>query len=163
MKKKILVIIICALFFTTTASFTATAAKPKINSQNNIIKQNSPPDIPTVEIPENVVRGHWLYIKTSTIDPDNDNVYYKFDIGGHDYGWVGPFQSGKEHIEMVLLLIPIGTYTLGVQAKDTFDAESDWSYTLFNVIKSKSAISPFLNFLQNHPHFYSFIQRFFKL
>lgn len=152
MKRKILAIIFCTLFITTMASFSATAIKCERKPQTHIINSNSPPEIPTVDIPENVVRGHWLFIKVITTDPDGDNVYYKFDISGHDYGWVGPFQSGKEHTEKVILLIPPGTYTLAVQAKDMHGAESDCSYSLFNVIKSKQVVSPISQFLQNHPN-----------
>ena len=154
MKKKILVIVICTLLITTLASFTTTAIKCERKPKIHTIIQNSPPDPPTVTIPEKVRRGSWLHIKTITTDPDNDYVYYKYDIDGHDYGWKGPFQSGEEHLERVILIVPIGTYTLGVQAKDTYDAESDWTYTDFTVVKTKSISSPFLNFLENHPNLF---------
>ena len=163
MKRKILVIIICALLITTFASFTATAKKCERKPSTHIITENSPPDIPTVEIPENVIRGRWIHVKTVTTDPDNDNVYYKYDIDGHDYGWVGPFKSGVEHIEKIMVIVPVGTYTLGVQAKDINGAESGWDYSIFNVVKTKSAVSPFLNFLQNYPNLYSLLQNLLGL
>ena len=163
MKKKILVILICTLLITTLASFTTTAKKCERKPSTHITRQNSPPDIPTVETPEIVVRGHWFHIKTITTDPNNDNVYYKYDIDGHDYGWVGPFKSGEEHIEKVMVIVPVGTYTLGVQAKDIHGAESGWDYSIFNVIKTKSAISPFLNFLQNYPNLFPILRQLLGL
>ncbi len=149
MKKKVFSLVVCTLLITILISFSATAKK---------CEQNLPPDVPTVEIPENVAKGHWIFIKTITTDPDNDDVYYKYDIDGHDYGWVGPFQSGEEHIEKIMVIIPAGTYTLGVQAKDTKGAESDWSYSLFNVIKPRSVSSPLINLLVRYSNLFQMIK-----
>ena len=163
MKKKILTIIICTLFIATLASFQTSATNCEKESKISKIVLNSPPDIPTVEIPENVVRGHWLYIIVSTIDPDNDNVYYKFDIDGNDYGWVGPFNSGQEHTEKIIMLVPAGSYTLGVQAKDINGAESGVTYSIFNVLKSKHLSSPLINILQHHPGIIKIINKLINL
>lgn len=155
MKKKIFAIVICTLLITTIACFSATAIKCERKPVTHILKQNSPPDAPLVKIPEKVIQGGRLKIKTITTDPDNDNVYYRFDINGHDYGWVGPFQSDVEHLEKVIIFVPLGQYTLGVQAKDINEAESDWTYSDFYVVKTKSITSsPFLNFLQSHPNLF---------
>jgi hypothetical protein len=159
MKKKIFAIIICTLLITTIASLSATAIKCEKKPALDIVKLNSPPEAPTVDIPEKVKQGGWLNIKTISSDPDNDNVYYKFDINGHDYGWVGPFQSNEEHLEKVIILVPSGQYTLGVQAKDTNDAKSDWTYIDFYVVKTKSVTLPFFNFLQSHPNLFQIIRQ----
>jgi hypothetical protein len=151
MKKKIFVIFVCTLFITTLFAFSATARPCQKLPTTHIVKSNSPPEMPIVEIPEVVKRGHFLYIKATSTDPDGDDIYFKFDIGGHDYGWIGPFQSGKEHMELIVMLIPPGPYTLSVQAKDIHGAESEISYNLFNVIKTRSAYHPFLNLLKTHP------------
>lgn len=158
MKKKILVILISMLLITTVFSFTATADTCKRKPQPSNKKQNSPPDAPEVTIPEEVKRAKWLYIKTITNDPENDDIYYKYDIDGHNYGWVGPFKSGKEHIELIKLIIPVGSYTLGVQAKDVHGAESKWTYIDFNVVKTKSVISPLINLLKNHMNLFPIIR-----
>jgi hypothetical protein len=163
MKKKILVILICMLFITTVACVTATAKTCQRKPSTHSIKLNSPPDIPTVEIPENVARGRWIFIKTISTDPEGDDIYYKYDIDGHDYGWVGPFQSGEEHTEKIIMLVPLGTYTLGVKAKDTHGAESDWCYTIFNVIKPNTHSSPLLNFLQVHSNLFSLLRNMLQL
>ena len=163
MKKKIFTIGVCTLFIATLAFFPASATNCEKESKISKIVLNSPPDIPTVEIPENVVRGHWLYIIVSTIDPDNDNVYYKFDIDGHDYGWVGPFKSGEEHTENIIMLVPAGSYTLSVQAKDINGAESGFSYSIFNVLKGKHVSSPLINLLQHHPSIIKIINKLINL
>lgn len=154
MKKKVFSLVVCTLLITILISFSATAKK---------CEQNFPPDTPTVDIPENVVNGHWIFIKTITTDPNNDDVYYKYDIDGHDYGWVGPFQSGEEHIEKIKVIVPIGTYTLGVQAKDTKNAESDWSYSLFNVIKPRSVSSPLIYLLMHYSNLFPLIKYLLRL
>jgi len=163
MKRKIFAILICALLINTLMSFSATAIKCEKKPAKDLVKLNSPPDAPEVKIPETVRQGGWLRIKTITSDPDNDNVYYKFDINGHDYGWVGPFQSDEEHLERVIILVPLGQYTLGVQAKDTNDAMSDWTYTDFTVVKTKSISSPFFNFLQSHQNLFPILRLMFRL
>ena len=154
MKKKVFSLVVCTLLITILISFSATAKK---------CEQNFPPDTPTVDIPENVVNGHWIFIKTITTDPNNDDVYYKYDIDGHDYGWVGPFQSGEEHIEKIKVIVPIGTYTLGVQAKDIKGAESDWSYSLFNVIKPRSVSSPLIYLLMHYSNLFPLIKYLLRL
>lgn len=157
MKKKILVILISTLLITTLTSFAAAdTCNRKPNTTN--IRQNLPPDAPKVTIPEEVKRAKWLSIKTITTDPENDDVFYKYDIDGRDYGWVGPFKSGKEHSEIIKLIIPAGSYTLGVQAKDIHNAESEWTYIDFNVVKTRCVSSPLLNLLQNHVNFFQIIK-----
>jgi len=158
MKKKIFVILVITLLIATLFAFSATAKTCKRIPKTHIKNTNSPPEIPIVEIPENVKRGHFIFIKTISLDPENDDVYYKYDIDGHDYGWIGPFKSGKEHIEKIVMLVPPGTYTLSVKAKDIYGAESDWSYSIFNVLKSKSAISPFMSFLKTHPNIFPILK-----
>ncbi len=163
MKRKIFAILICALLITTIASFSATAIKCEKKPTKDLIKLNSRPDAPKVKIPEEVKQGEWLYIKTITSDPDNDNVYYRFDINGHDYGWVGPFQSDEEHLEKVIIFVPLGQYTLGVQAKDIHNAMSDWTYTHFTVVKTKSISLPFFNFLQSNEYLFPLLRHLFGL
>ena len=163
MKKKILALVIFTLLITTLASLPATAKKCERKPVTHIVIQNSPPDAPTVTIPEKVRQGGVLPIKTITTDPDNDKVYYKFDINGHDYGWIGPFQSDEEVLEKVIMLVPLGSYTLGVQAKDTNDAKSDWTYTDFTVVKTKSSTLPFLNFLETHPYLFPILRNLIGL
>ena len=158
MKKKIFVILVCTLLITTLFAFSASAIPCQKLPTTHTVNSNSPPEMPIVEIPEVVVRGHFLYIKTTSTDPDGDDVYYKYDINGHDYGWIGPFESGKEHIEFIIMLVPPGPYTLAVQAMDVHGAESEISYTLFNVIKSKSACNPLLNFLNAHPNLFPILK-----
>lgn len=152
MKRKILVILICTLVITTIASFSVTAVKCERKPQTQTTYLNSPPNPPTVKIPDKVKMGGLFYVKAIAIDPDKDNVFFKYELFGELSEWTGPYESGEEYLLMILIGLPAGDYTLGVQAKDIHGAESEWTYSDFTVVKAKSVTSPFLNFLQSHPN-----------
>ncbi len=64
---------------------------------------------------------------TSTIDPDGDQVYYRWDWGdGTQSSWVGPFDSGAV-ASAQNSWSKKGSYYIKVKAKDVFGAESPWS------------------------------------
>jgi hypothetical protein len=65
--------------------------------------------------------------KTSTTDPDGDQVFYLFDWGDDtDSDWLGPYDSGDE-CSSSHKWTSQGDYQIRVKAKDTKFAESDWS------------------------------------
>jgi hypothetical protein len=167
MKRKIICMFLCILLIGTIMSYTAVATKVD-KEEKNIINDNLPPDAPTVMAPEEVQRGKFFNVKVVTTDPEGDDVYYKFDIDGHNFGWVGSFLSGIEHTEMLKFVIPPGSYTLGVQAKDIHDAESEWTYVEINVKtknKGSEAINTllFIKFLENHPHLFPLLRLLLRL
>jgi len=152
----------------TTMSYAAMATQAE-KEEKKILKNNLPPDAPTIIAPEEVQRGKFFDIKVVTTDPDGDDVYYKFDIDGHDYGWRGEFPSGVEHTEKNFkLVVPTGSYTMGVQAKDVHGAESEWTYSEISV-KSKSKVSESLNtlffikFLETHSRLFPLLQLLLRL
>lgn len=153
------------LLLGTMLSYTAVATSlGKEEEKKIIIKQNSPPDAPTVTAPVEVQRGKFFNVKVVTTDPEGDDVYYKFDINGHDFGWRGPFPSGVEHTEKNLkLVVPAGTYVLGVQAKDIHEAESEWTYVEISVKARSRGIEAigtqlFVRFLENHPNMFPLLR-----
>jgi hypothetical protein len=169
MKRKILAILICMLLIATVASFSSTAKKCERKPTTHIVKLNLPPDAPTVKAPTEVQRGKFFDVKVVTTDPEGDDVYYKFDINGHTFGWRGEFPSGVEHIEKNLkLVVPAGSYILGVQAKDIHEAKSEWTYVEI-IVKTKSigieAINAqfFINFLENHPNMFPLLRLLLRL
>jgi hypothetical protein len=67
---------------------------------------------------------------TSTTDPENDPVYYKWDWGdGTVSDWLGPFNSGV--VVTALHSWSVGDdYQIKVKAKDSYPLESGWSGSL---------------------------------
>jgi outer membrane protein assembly factor BamB len=64
---------------------------------------------------------------TSTIDPEEEEIYYKFDWGnGIISEWFGPFASGDIG-EGFYTWTTAGTFEVRVKAKDVKDSESNWS------------------------------------
>jgi hypothetical protein len=92
-------------------------------------EENDPPETP--ETPEGETSGEtgtsYPYT-TSTTDPDGDPVSYGWDFNGDNVvdGWTEYYPSGQE-IETYHTWETRGTYSIKVKAKDTDDAESEWS------------------------------------
>ena len=58
---------------------------------------NSPPETPsTPSGPSSGWHGTSYQYSTSTTDPNNDDVYYKWDWGDETSGWIGPYDSGEK-------------------------------------------------------------------
>ncbi len=76
---------------------------------------------------------------SSTIDPQDDNLFYLFNWGdGNDSGWLGPFNSG-ETCEATYYWGSQGNYEIKVKARDIHESESDWSDPLsVSMPKTKS-------------------------
>jgi hypothetical protein len=91
-------------------------------------QDKQPPDKPIKPIGKSTGEyGIIYYYKTSTIDPDDDDVYYLFDWGDEtNSGWQGPFNSG-ETCNISHVWKEGGSYEIKVKARDTDDLESDWS------------------------------------
>ena len=92
------------------------------------VEISNPPEKP--EKPSGPSTGKILEecsFSSSSIDPEGDDIYYKFDWDdGTNSGWIGPYESGEvvsaSHIWNIK-----GTYSVKVKAKDINGAESDWS------------------------------------
>ncbi len=83
------------------------------------------PDIP--QGPTEGIEGEELTFSASTIDPDGDQLYYKFDWGDNTYSdWVGPINSG-ETIDVSNFWNEQGIYQVRVKAKDINNRLSNWS------------------------------------
>ena len=62
-----------------------------------------------------------------TYDTEGDSIYYMLDWGdGTDSGWLGPYDSGEEQ-SATHIWVEQGNYQIKVKAKDSYDAESEWS------------------------------------
>lgn len=100
----------------------------------------------------------YTYIAT-TIDPQQDQLYYFFEWGdGTDSGWIGPFNSGEEASE-THTWSKVGDYAIKVKAKDTEGYESEWSDPLsVSMPRNRDRFSVLSSILQNKfPRIYRFL------
>jgi len=89
-------------------------------------RNNSPPSPPVIN---GSTKGkfdvgyNFTFVST---DPDGDDVYYwvEWGDGCPSSGWLGPYPSGQ--MIMVNHTFPRGTWTISCQAKDVYNATSDW-------------------------------------
>ena len=103
------------------------------------IGENHPPNTPNT--PNGTTQGRvgvmYDYV-TSTTDIDGDNLYYWFDWGdGTNSGWIGPYESGAS-CQASHIWNSANTYQVKVKAKDTENAESNWSTVLTVKIEENS-------------------------
>ena len=89
---------------------------------------NLPPQTPdTPDGPATGSPGKTYLYSTSTIDPEDDQVFYMWDWGDGNYSsWLGPFVSGQQATAMHTW-DEKGTYSIKVKSKDIHDLESEWS------------------------------------
>jgi hypothetical protein len=87
-----------------------------------------PPDKP--ETPTGMTRGNVeekYNFTTSSIEPDNEKIYYKWDWGDGRYSdWLGPYNSG-EICEASYSWKDKGEYNVCVISQDIYGEQSEWS------------------------------------
>jgi hypothetical protein len=122
-----------------------------------LLSFNNPPNPPTITGTINGKAGAEYEYSLTTTDPDNDAVQYYIDWGDGTYeDWFGA--ATAKHIWSAE-----DDYTIKAKAKDTYDAESDWSTLEVSMPKNKVINTPFLNFLENHPHMFPLLRQVFGL
>jgi hypothetical protein len=79
----------------------------------------------------------------STVDYDNDSVFYQFNWDDGSYSsWLGPYQSGQSISSNHTWTIP-GNYNITVRAKDVNDALSNWSVPLHIIMINRPPMTPY--------------------
>jgi hypothetical protein len=98
---------------------------------------NTPPNKPAKPSgPTSGIPNTMYTYTSSTTDPEGNQVYYLFDWGdGTNSSWVGPYASGAT-ASANHAWTASGTYLVKVKAKDTWQAQSDWSDSLSVAINS---------------------------
>ena len=109
-----------------------------------------PPNKPmTPAGPINGKTGVECTYSTSTTDPNNYDLYYLFDWGDGNFStWLGPYSSG-ETCEAKYTWSKSGSYILKVKAKNSNEAQSQWSDPLPITMpySSNTQSLPFLEFV----------------
>lgn len=91
--------------------------------------------------PANGRTGKNYKFTTKAFDPDNDQIYLKFNWGDDTNSeWIGPYASGEE-ITLSHTWKEKGEYTIKVKAKDIYGYESEWSDpAVISIPKNKPTI-----------------------
>ena len=104
-----------------------------------IAVESQPPNKPaTPSGPTGGKAGEEYTYTGSTTDPENNDIYYRWDWGDQTYSqWLGPYNSGQESKE-THIWNEEGSYEIRIQAKDTNGKLSEWSTPLpINMPKTK--------------------------
>ncbi len=112
--------------------------------------ENQPPNTPEFIGPTLLkIKEEGTFV-VSTIDPENDKVYFYIDWGdGYIVNWDGPYKSEKA-VYYNHSWRSNNTYTIKIKAKDTYDAESDWFEYEIKITNPRN------RFTTNHPLWHLF-------
>jgi hypothetical protein len=111
-----------------------------------------PPEQPSKPIGNKIGKSGVNYtFTTMAIDPDNQQIFYKWDWGdGTESDWLGPFESGTTTTASHTWTKK-GIYSIKVKAKDTQNQESDWSQPdSINIPRNIQSINTGLLKIINH-------------
>jgi len=106
---------------------------------------NRPPDPPAIAGPTIGAVGIEYEYTLETTDPEGEDVHYYVEWGDEtNSGWIGPYPSGKEVTVSHTWTSP-DDYETRAKAKDTNDAESEWSDVYpVTIVKSEPPEKPII-------------------
>ena len=125
--------------------------------------QNQPPDTPSIDGPTSGKPNTIYEYEFKTYDPDGDDVFYDvyWGDGGQTYTY-GPYPSDEATL-IGFQWNTKGTKTIAVMARDVNSAESEWATLEVSIPKYKPTNTPFLQFLENHPHLFPLLRQLLEL
>jgi hypothetical protein len=126
-----------------------------------IYVENTPPNPPTITGPAKGNIKVEIDYNFTTIDPNDDAVYYLIDWGdGINDNWVGPYSSG-DLVQRSHTWTKKGMYTIRAKAKDIGGNESSWG--TFTITAPYSFNMPFLTLLyrlfERFPHVFPILRQ----
>jgi hypothetical protein len=109
--------------------------RPKMYLLKSYLSNNYP-ELPRIDGPLTGQVGIPYIYTVSTIDPESDTVFYNINwdtTSPPSTEWFGPYLSGTP-IDFTHAWDTPGIYTIGVKAKDKYNAESQYSYLTVRII-----------------------------
>ena len=96
-------------------------------SFTTVLDPNPTPEPPEILGPTSGKPGSVYLYRFSSIDPDQDDVFFYIEWGdGTVEEWIGPYESGEQG-SVQHCWGEEGTYEIRIKAKDVQGAESDWT------------------------------------
>ena len=124
---------------------------------------NEPPLKPEIQGILNGKAGEEYSYTLVATDPENNNLYYYVEWGdGNITEWFGPHTSG-EQVTASHTYAEEGAYTIKAKVKDIHGAQSEWATLEVSMPKNKAINTPFLQFLENHPHLFPLLRQLLEL
>jgi len=121
------------------------------------------PDDPEIDGPTEGKAQEMIDYTFSANDPEGHDVKFFIEWGdGNTIDLPGPYESGEIVTESHSWENK-DTYTIRVIAEDVYGADSDWTELEISMPKAKIVNSPFLTFLQNHPHLFPLLRQILGL
>jgi len=102
-----------------------------------IVFNGESPNIPAITSDPIFVRPNInLTVTTSSFDPENSGIYYRFDWGDDNISrWFGPYKS-EENCTLNYSWIYSGEYSIRAQAMDVWAHKSGWSDALSVIVNT---------------------------
>lgn len=139
--------------------------KNSYNDQRNITlitTINNAPNPPTITGPTNGKKNTEYEYFFTTIEPDNDQIFYLIDWGDNTLTqWIGPFESNLK-INTTYIWEENGNYEIKVKAKDIYDKESNWTILQVTMSKNKFNLQQMINQILHSLTFKIQYQTYFK-
>jgi rhodanese-related sulfurtransferase len=111
------------------------------------IRNNTPPSAPDIDGPTTVTVNKPRDYTLSTIDDEEDIVYYWIEwCNDTTPEWIGPYESGEE-VVISNSWCHEGVHTVRAKTKDFYGNESGWSELTVTVPRSKQYNINLLNWL----------------
>ena len=127
------------------------------------VGENVAPDAPVIDGPKRGVVGEKYSYTFSASDPEGNKVYLWIEWGdGGLEEWIGPYNS-EEEFTLKHAWDTNDKFTIRAKAKDTLEAESDW--TEFEVSITKNKIlgrSLLFNLFERLQNYFPFLRNIFK-
>ena len=119
-----------------------------------------PPDAPSIDGPTSGKKGVSYNFTFNSVDPDGDDVYYYIKWGdGCIENWDGPHPSGVDFV--IAHSYPSKkTFTIEAKAKDTSNAESNWTYFDIKIPRTKASSNLWFQWFLEHFPILRYIFRF---
>ncbi len=113
----------------------------------SVLPENEAPDTPGKPTgPAQGKPGTTYIYRTSTTDPEGNQIYYMWDWGDGNFSeWLGPYNSGSVGSGQKSYSAK-GEYIIKVKAKDSLGGETDWSEPL-SITMPKDASTQFRSVL----------------